>query len=129
MTSGDLFDIVATDFATGRLARIYMTTGECDMGPHIASATHNAVWIPVPVGTAYRLAGVPGATIPGSGWRMPAPPPDLYLADRTWFLPPDALAGALPPEGALTRAEDLRGALEVAASDWAPPPRGPVRSR
>ncbi|RLU81150.1 hypothetical protein CTZ27_33465 [Streptomyces griseocarneus] len=127
--NGDLFDIVEVDFATGRRARIYMTTGERDMGPHIASAAYDAVWIPVPIGTAYRLVGVPGAAVPGAGWKMPVPPPDLYLADRAWILPPDALTGALPPEGALTRAEDLREALEAAASNWASPLRGSVRAR
>ncbi len=118
LTSGEAWDIVEVDYELGRRARAYMSERHLDLGPYIASGARRAIWILVPLGTAYRLIGIPGVTVPSPGWKLTAPPPGRYRADRTWVLPPTALLGA--PWPALTDTEHLREALEATQATEAP---------
>ncbi|MEU5426816.1 hypothetical protein AB0H73_14600 [Streptomyces olivoreticuli] len=118
LTSGETWDIVEVDYELGRRARAYMAERHRGLGPYIASGAQRAIWVLVPIGTAYRLIGTPGVTVPSPGWKLTAPPPGRYRADRTWVLPPTALFGA--PWTALTDIEHLREALEATQATEAP---------
>ncbi|MEU5425995.1 hypothetical protein AB0H73_10355 [Streptomyces olivoreticuli] len=69
------------------------------------------------VGTAYRLVGIRRVTVRPPGWKLTAPPPGRYRADRTWVLPPTALLGvpwpALSDTGHLCEALEATQATEV----------------
>ncbi|MEV8480227.1 hypothetical protein [Streptomyces sp. NPDC051173] len=95
-----------------------MTGHGSSLGPYLASGALRRMWVLVPLGTAYRLIGIPGVTIPSPGWQLTAPPPGRYRADRTWVLPPTALLGA--PWTALTDTGHLREALEATQATEAP---------
>ncbi|GAA0364266.1 hypothetical protein [Streptomyces blastmyceticus] len=118
LTSGETWDIVEIDYELGRRARAYMAERYLGLGLYIASGSRRAIWVLVPLGTAYRLIGIPGVTVPSPGWKLTAPPPGRYRADRTWVLPPTVLLRA--PWAALTDTGHLREALEATQAAEAP---------
>lgn len=111
LTCGVAWDVAEVEFELARRARAVLGERRARIGPYISSGAQRAVWIFLPLGTAYRLIGIPGVIVQPPGWQMTAPSPRRYDGLRTWVLPPDGLPGSGLPWLGLTNPDGLKDAL------------------
>ncbi|MEV5507272.1 hypothetical protein [Streptomyces orinoci] len=83
---GRQWDLVQPEFTLATAAISQLKARERHIGPYLMGGTERAMWWPLPLRTAHRLSGVPGAVVRPHGSELFVPPPGKYLGDRVWLI-------------------------------------------
>ncbi|MGI5531129.1 hypothetical protein ACQEVX_28230 [Streptomyces syringium] len=109
LTVGTRWDLAQISFGLACTALTQLRADGRHIGPYLMSGAERTVWFPLPLGTAYRLAGTRGVTVQPPGWELLAPSPGRYLGNRLWIVPHTVHAPTT-----LTTTDDLCDALDTA---------------